>query len=625
MFKCRSKRIRLILSVPVVLVVAAPGLAQIRVEATGNEFGVGVSNSLTGVARGSGLGQPTFNFGSGTFGLNSALNVSGNSLNQVGPFSPNRGFNTQFAPGLQFNAITRDPIGVGNIGFGSTGFASVGSVVNSAYSLSGINAVLPVPNTAILDPTRLGGQLGSGLPRLPSLGTLGSALSPLNVTGDVLDQPNFGFGRPAAGNAPSTLSNAFGGANPLLAQPRLNNYAEDLIASSPLFGTPENVLRRRLTSTSGIPGQLTNQATDLRNPQLLKDQLLRSPIPQYGQYEQNFPGVIGATSIPDSVPGGIQVPALYRGVFGGDSVRHVQYPLPELPETAIVRPQVPTVEEFLKSLRNARKERVKALGGETGRPSLAESDTAVASPIDTSRVRPAPPAGLGVVPKFDPSGNMFEDMKASVKWIKSLRSKQEGVVDVARNVPELTRSFERAVSFVMDTSKHPLATLAGEGGLPSAKRAEQYLKSGEFYRALAHYEMAQAFDRDNPLLDLGQGHALIGAGEYLSAVLRITRGIERFPEIVHFRFDLRRLITDLDLLDIRRADLDKRLANEEDYRYRFLLGYIEYYMGLEEFGLEHLKKAAADAPPESIIARFPDLLEKSKLLAEDVSQETPEP
>lgn len=622
MFKCRSKRIRLILSVPVVLVVAAPGLAQIRVEATGNEFGVGVSNSLTGAAGGRGVGLPTFNFGSGTFGLNSALNVSGNSLNQVGPFSPNRGFNTQLAPGLQFNAITRDPIGVGNIGFGSTGFAPVGSVVNSAYGLSGINAVLPVPNTAILDPTRLGGQLGSGLPRLPSLETFGSALSPLNVTGNVPDQPNFGFGLPAAGNAPSTLSNAFEDANALLAQPPLNNYEEDLIASSPLFGTPENVLRRRLTSTSRIPGRLTNQATDLRNPQPLADLLLRGSIPQYGQ---NLPGASRATSIPDSAPGGVQVPTLYRGVFGGDSVRRVQYPLPELPETAIVRPQVPSVEEFLKSLRNARKERVKALGGETGRPSLAESGTEVASPIDTSRVRPAPPAGLGVVPKFDPSGNMFEDMKASVKWIKSLRSKQEGVVDVARNVPELTRSFERAVSFVMDTSKHPLATLAGEGGLPSAKRAEQYLKSGEFYRALAHYEMAQAFDRGNPLLDLGQGHALIGAGEYLSAVLRITRGIERFPEIVHFKFDLRRLITDLDLLDIRRADLDKRLAKEEDYRYRFLLGYIEYYMGLEEFGLEHLKKAADDAPPESIIARFPDLLEKSKLLAEDVSQETPEP
>ena len=622
MFQYRSKRIRLILVVPVVLVVAAPGLAQIPVATTGDEFRVGASNSFSGAIGGSGLGQPTFNFGSGTFGLTGTLNVNGNSLNQVGPFSPDRGFDAQLAPGLQFNGITRDPIGVGNLGFGSAGFAPVGSVVNSAYGSSRINALLPTPNTAIFDPTRLGGQLGSGLPRPPSLETLGSALSPLNVTGNILVQPDLGFGLPTTGSMQWPLSNVFGEANPLLAQLQLNNYEEDLIASSPLFGTPENVLRRRMTATSRLPGQFTNQATDLRNPQPLADLLLRGSIPQYGQ---NLPEATSAIEAPVSAPGGIQVPALYRGVFGGDSVRRVQYPLPEPPEAEIVRPQVPTVEEFLQSLRNAREERIKALGGETGRPSLPESGGAVTSPINTSRVRPAPPAGLGVVPKFEPSGSMFEDMKASVEWIKSLRGRQEEVADVARNVPELTRSFERAVSFVMDTSKHPLATLAGEGSLPSAKRAEQYLQSGEFYRALAHYEMAQAFDRGNPLLDLGQGHALIGAGEYLSAVLRITRGIERFPEIVHFKFDLRQLITDLDLLDIRRADLDKRLAKEEDYRYRFLLGYIEYYMGLEEFGLEHLEKAAADAPPESIIARFPDLLEKSKLLAEDVSQETPEP
>ena len=89
-----------------------------------------------------------------------------------------------------------------------------------------------------------------------------------------------------------------------------------------------------------------------------------------------------------------------------------------------------------------------------------------------------------------------------------------------------------------------------------------------------------------------------------------------FPEIAYFKLDLNAFVTDPQVLDVRRADLETRLAEREDYRFRFLLGFIEYYSGLEEFGLENLKRAAADAPPGSAIAQFPTSLRVGRVLLE---------
>ena len=61
-------------------------------------------------------------------------------------------------------------------------------------------------------------------------------------------------------------------------------------------------------------------------------------------------------------------------------------------------------------------------------------------------------------------------------------------------------------------------------------------------------------------------------------------------------------------LEQRIADLEERLEDREDYRYRFLLGYAEYYSGLPKYGLPNLKLAAEQAPPQSGMARLYDLL-----------------
>lgn len=143
------------------------------------------------------------------------------------------------------------------------------------------------------------------------------------------------------------------------------------------------------------------------------------------------------------------------------------------------------------------------------------------------------------------------------------------------------------------------------------RQAESFLDSGEYFRAAGQYKLAALIDPDNPLVWLGQGHALIAAGDYASAVRALGKGIERFPQIAYFRLSLNDFIPDATLLESRRADLEARLATEESAEARFLLGYVEYYSGLQSYGLENLKKAAALSPADSAIARFAAMLETS--------------
>ncbi len=142
------------------------------------------------------------------------------------------------------------------------------------------------------------------------------------------------------------------------------------------------------------------------------------------------------------------------------------------------------------------------------------------------------------------------------------------------------------------------------------KEAEARLAAGKYYDAVTAYNVARDADAGNALVWIGRGHALIGAGDYLSASASLEEGLSRFPQFARFRVDLRAFLSYGDILDIRRADLERRLEQKEDYRLRFLLGYIEYYSGLEKFGLPNLKRAAKDAPATSSIAKFPAMLGK---------------
>lgn len=206
--------------------------------------------------------------------------------------------------------------------------------------------------------------------------------------------------------------------------------------------------------------------------------------------------------------------------------------------------------------------------------------------------------------------NTFADIYAAVRTLRMLQRRRAGTdqqEDASRQqatVRALTDYFGSPISTFVGSEASPINSLMGQ--------AEELLRQGAYYRAASRYESARAVDPRNPLPYLGRGHALFTAGEYVSAVVEVQRGIDRYPEIGYFSLDLQALIDDPDVFDRRRADLENRLEMRENYRLRFLLGYVEYYGGFPEIGIEDLKKAAAAAPPDSIIARFPKQLEEAK-------------
>ncbi|HKQ47371.1 MAG TPA: hypothetical protein VJZ71_04800 [Phycisphaerae bacterium] len=183
--------------------------------------------------------------------------------------------------------------------------------------------------------------------------------------------------------------------------------------------------------------------------------------------------------------------------------------------------------------------------------------------------------------------------------------------ELVRKPSEGLRNLATAAKWAKDVVDDPLRSFAGK----YQDRLNQYMAAGEadlragrYYAAARHFDLAATVDPVNPLPQLARGHALIAAGDYRSAVHSLEQGIRRFPQIAAFRIDLPGIVGQHDIFDIRRADLEAKLATGDNVEMRFLLGYIELYSGLPDEGLKNLQQAAVEAPPASMIAIFADLV-----------------
>ena len=173
-----------------------------------------------------------------------------------------------------------------------------------------------------------------------------------------------------------------------------------------------------------------------------------------------------------------------------------------------------------------------------------------------------------------------------------------------RRTERLEALLDRPLQSLESTEKGPIDAYL--------QAAEARLDAGEYYRAASRYDRARVIDPRDPRPLLGKGHALIGAGDYLSAAHHLQRGILLFPGIDRLQLDLLAMMPHEAVLERRRADLEQRLAGElasaDRVRLRFLLGYIELYSGLDAFGRRNLSIAAEEAPAESFMRRVPTLL-----------------
>lgn len=186
-----------------------------------------------------------------------------------------------------------------------------------------------------------------------------------------------------------------------------------------------------------------------------------------------------------------------------------------------------------------------------------------------------------------------------------------GHLVMRRRSDEGVKALATAAAWAKDLLEDPIATFAGkyqDRFNHHMTEAEAALRSGKYYDAAGHYELAHTIDSRGPLPLLGRGHALLAAGDYVTASWLLQKGIERFPHIAAFRLDLVALVGRRDVFDVRRADLEDRLEHGEDHELRFLLGYLELYSGLPEEGIRNLERAARFAPEGGVISSFPEFL-----------------
>lgn len=226
--------------------------------------------------------------------------------------------------------------------------------------------------------------------------------------------------------------------------------------------------------------------------------------------------------------------------------------------------------------------------------------------------------------EFAPTGqSVYQDFQLAVQWADRRSEQPETEVfaeGAAAEEAETPTWFNPSASQLQQLLDQAPSSFAGEVESDlnvRIRRGEAFMREGKFYDAAAQYAIAATLAPDDPLVRLGQGHAYLAAGDYLSAVYYLTLGLEHFSEVARFKLDLYNFVNNPNILDIRRADLENKLERREDYRLRFLLGYAEYYGGLKEFGLRQLELAAEEAPTGSVIARFPKMLKNTQPTAKE--------
>ena len=248
----------------------------------------------------------------------------------------------------------------------------------------------------------------------------------------------------------------------------------------------------------------------------------------------------------------------------------------------------------------------------TGRIGPAATSTGLAPGVEATVEGQAVELAAVEFPRFAPRGaDVYEDMIGAYSFMVEQQGRGVEIHERLAVEPSLAAQYEQSFSAARQIMEEPAQTHAGSAAdlvQRYIRAAEERLRDGEYYQARSLYQRAAVLDRRNPLVLMGQGHAMLAAGEYYSAAQKLSRAVELFPAIAFFRLELTGFITEPDLLEKRRADLERRLERREDYRFRFVLGYAEYYSGLETYGLENLRKAAEQAPEHSGIARLHELL-----------------
>ncbi len=233
-----------------------------------------------------------------------------------------------------------------------------------------------------------------------------------------------------------------------------------------------------------------------------------------------------------------------------------------------------------------------------------------------SGLQPAQAGGLSMLPGND----VFTDMRLALEmrrnpeapWLREMAgARVSGSPTMGQQQQQA--AAEQTSRFLARVLTAPLTSFVGQAPSPlndALRRAEAAMELGRYREAIRYYDRAATADPANPLPLIGRGHALLAAGEYVSAAVSLISGLRRYPDLGSFRIDLTSLMGGGEIVDIRRSDLMRRLAAHEDAYLRFLLGYIEVNSGMPDAGLRDLEQAATRAEPGSVIRTYAEIVRR---------------
>lgn len=134
-----------------------------------------------------------------------------------------------------------------------------------------------------------------------------------------------------------------------------------------------------------------------------------------------------------------------------------------------------------------------------------------------------------------------------------------------------------------------------EGLANVLRQAEENMQKGKFLSAVQDYDRAQQVAPNNPLIQLGRAHAMLGGSYFARADQALRQAFAADPALLMAQYDLRSMIGEK-RLNAMIDDL-KTIANTEKNAVQpvFLLAYIAYNTDNEAMAAEWLNEAARRA------------------------------
>jgi hypothetical protein len=134
------------------------------------------------------------------------------------------------------------------------------------------------------------------------------------------------------------------------------------------------------------------------------------------------------------------------------------------------------------------------------------------------------------------------------------------------------------------------------------QEAQEHLKGGRYYAAGDSFALASIYKPGEPLCYAGKGHALLGAGEYMSSALFLSRAIEANPEYVKTKIDLAGMLGGQHIIGSRIADIREWLVRSGSGKLEFLLGYVYYRIGRLSPAQQAIDAASLKMPQSAAVA-----------------------